>query len=45
MANPAISVVIPGAHNVKQVESNAGALQVKLSPDEYQQIDDLFRNF
>lgn len=45
MANPAISVVIPGARNVKQVESNAGALQVKLSPDEYQQIDDLFRNF
>lgn len=45
MANPAISVVIPGARNVEQVKNNAAALHVELSPDEYQQIDQLFSDF
>ncbi len=45
MANPAISVVIPGARNVEQVKNNAAALHIELSPDEYQQIDQLFSDF
>lgn len=45
MANPAISVVIPGARNVEQVKNNAAALDIELSPDEYQQIDQLFSDF
>lgn len=45
MANPAISVVIPGARNVEQVKNNAAALDIELSSDEYQQIDQLFSDF
>ena len=45
MANPAISVVIPGARNVEQVKNNAAALRIELSPAEYQQIDQLFSDF
>lgn len=45
MANPAISVVIPGARNADQVRSNAKAMSVKLSPSEYQVIDQLFSDF
>ena len=45
MANPAISVVIPGARNAAQVRSNAAALEVELSSSEYQQIDHLFSSF
>lgn len=45
MANPAISVVIPGARNAAQVRSNAAALKVELSSSEYQQIDQLFSSF
>ena len=45
MANPAISVVIPGARNVEQVKNNAAALHIELSPAEYQQIDQLFSDF
>ena len=45
MANPAISVVIPGARNADQVKSNAAAMKVDLTSDEYQKIDQLFSNF
>lgn len=45
MANPAISVVIPGARNVEQVKNTAAALHIELSPAEYQQIDQLFSDF
>ncbi|MDF7639223.1 aldo/keto reductase [Lactobacillus sp. ESL0791] len=45
MANPEISVVIPGARNVRQVESNAAALDVQLTPAEYQEIDRAFSKF
>ena len=34
MANPAISVVIPGARNVEQFKNNAAALHIELSPAE-----------
>lgn len=45
LANPNISVVIPGARKPEQVESNAKALDVTLTADEYNKIDDLFSAF
>ena len=42
--NPDVTVVIPGAKRPEQVESNAKALNVSLSDDEYAQIDNDFRN-
>ncbi|GLB46037.1 oxidoreductase [Philodulcilactobacillus myokoensis] len=43
--NPDVTVVIPGAKRPEQVKSNAKALSVKLSDDEYKQIDDAFAEF
>jgi myo-inositol catabolism protein IolS len=43
MQNPAITVVIPGAKRPEQVQSNAKAMQVKLSEDEYAEIDQAFK--
>ncbi|WP_180368309.1 aldo/keto reductase, partial [Oenococcus oeni] len=40
-----IGVVIPGARKAKQVKSNAQALKINLSNQEFQQIDQLFREF
>lgn len=45
MANPLVSVVIPGARNVKQVQGNAAALKVNLTANEYQTIDQAFGMF
>ncbi|MGL4698257.1 MAG: aldo/keto reductase [Apilactobacillus waqarii] len=42
--NPDVTVVIPGAKRPEQVESNAKALNVSLSDEEYSQIDNDFRN-
>ncbi|CAI2695372.1 Aldo-keto reductase IolS [Apilactobacillus kunkeei] len=42
--NPEVTVVIPGAKRPEQVESNAKALNVSLSDEEYAQIDNDFRN-
>ncbi|KPN79466.1 aldo/keto reductase [Apilactobacillus kunkeei] len=42
--NPDVTVVIPGAKRPEQVQSNAKALNVSLSDDEYAQIDNDFRN-
>ncbi|WP_220729128.1 aldo/keto reductase [Apilactobacillus zhangqiuensis] len=42
--NPDVTVVIPGAKRPEQVESNAKALNVELSDEEYAQIDNDFRN-
>lgn len=42
--NPDVTVVIPGAKRPEQVESNAKALNVSLSDEEYAQIDNDFRN-
>lgn len=42
--NPDITVVIPGAKRPEQVQSNAKALNVELSDEEYAQIDNDFRN-
>lgn len=42
IANPDISVVIPGARLPEQVDSNAKALDVQLGPTEFDEIDGLF---
>lgn len=42
IANPDISVVIPGARVPEHVDSNAKALDVQLSPAEFAEIDRLF---
>ncbi|KOY77701.1 aldo/keto reductase [Apilactobacillus kunkeei] len=42
--NPDVTVVIPGAKRPEQVQSNAKALNVSLSDEEYAQIDNEFRN-
>ncbi|WP_070366965.1 aldo/keto reductase [Lentilactobacillus sunkii] len=42
IANPNISVVIPGARVPEQVESNAKALDVQLSSTEFDEIDKLY---
>ena len=42
--NPDVTVVIPGAKRPEQVQSNAKALNVSLSDEEYAQIDNDFRN-
>ncbi|WP_367375909.1 aldo/keto reductase [Lentilactobacillus kefiri] len=41
--NPDISVVIPGAKTAEQVRSNAKAMNVALSDEEYNTIDNAFR--
>lgn len=43
MKNPAISVVIPGAKKPEQVITNAQAMDIRLTNEEYQEIDQLFR--
>lgn len=42
--NPDVTVVIPGAKRPEQVQSNALALNVSLSDEEYTKIDNDFRN-
>jgi aryl-alcohol dehydrogenase-like predicted oxidoreductase len=44
LAQPAVSVVIAGARNGKQMRENAAAADVKLSSDEVQEITDLWRS-
>jgi aryl-alcohol dehydrogenase-like predicted oxidoreductase len=41
--NPDITVVIPGAKNPKQVQSNAKAMNIVLSDEEYNRIDNAFK--
>lgn len=45
IADPDISVVIPGARIADQVKSNVKALDVQLSKAEFEQIDSLFSEF
>ena len=45
MQNPLISVVIPGAKHPDQVEANAKSMDVDLTDEEYQTIDDAFAEF
>jgi aryl-alcohol dehydrogenase-like predicted oxidoreductase len=39
LANPAVTVVLVGAKNVRQVEENVSAADVVLSPEQLQAID------
>ncbi|WP_056992405.1 aldo/keto reductase [Liquorilactobacillus mali] len=45
VANPDMSVVIPGARKPEQVLSNAKALNLELTKDEYDEIDTAFKEF
>ncbi len=42
MSQPGISSVILGATRLEQLRENLGAMQVKMTPQVHQQIDDLF---
>ena len=44
LSHKAVSVVIPGAKTVKQVEENISAAESELSPDELKLIRELYRN-
>lgn len=45
LQNPLITAVIPGAKNAQQVLSNAQAMKIELSTDEYQTIEQAFNQF
>lgn len=45
IANPDMSVVIPGARKLEQVASNAQAMNLTLTKDEYAEIDTAFKGF
>lgn len=45
LQNPLITAVIPGAKNARQVLSNAKAMKIELSTDEYQIIEQAFNQF
>ena len=45
LQNPLITAVIPGAKNARQVLSNAQAMKIELSTDEYQTIEQAFNQF
>jgi len=40
----AVSVVIPGAKTINQVEENISAAEAKLNPNELKRIRELYRN-
>lgn len=45
LQNPLITAMIPGAKNARQVLSNAKAMKIELSTDEYQTIEQVFNQF
>ncbi len=45
LQNPLITAVIPGAKNARQALSNAQAMKIELSTDEYQTIEQAFTQF
>ncbi len=45
MKNPRVSVVIPGAKRPEQVSDNVQALDLHLSSEDYQTIDEAFHRF
>jgi len=45
LANPAVSVVIPGAKNPQQVEENISASEARLSPDIVSILHERFRHY
>ena len=44
-ANPAITAIVNGSTSIKQLEDNAAATDVKLSPDSLKACDDVWRSF
>ncbi|MFQ5903849.1 MAG: aldo/keto reductase [Candidatus Binatia bacterium] len=44
LAQPAVSVVIPGARNAQQMRENAAAADIKLSSEDLLKITELWRN-
>lgn len=44
IAHPAVSVVIPGARDGRQMRENAAAADVKLSSEELERVQELWRN-
>ncbi len=44
LANDAVSVVIPGARTLQQVENNAAASEARLSEEELNRISDLYQH-
>ena len=44
LANPAVSVVIPGARNDQQMRDNAAAADLSLPPEDLQKVAELWRN-
>jgi len=44
LSHKAVSVVIPGAKTVRQVEENISAAQAQLSPNELKRISELYRS-
>jgi len=45
LANPAITAIVNGSTSIKQLEDNAAATDVKLSPDSLKACDDVWRSF
>lgn len=43
MKHPQIDVVIPGAKRPDQVEANAKAVDIRLSTEDFETIDQLFK--
>lgn len=44
LAHPAVSVVIPGARDARQMRENAAAADVRLSSEDMRKIEELWRN-
>jgi len=44
LAHPAVSVVIPGARDAKQMRENAAAADLRLPPEDLQRITELWRS-
>lgn len=44
LAHPAVSVVIPGARDARQMRENAAAADVRLSSEDIRKIEELWRN-
>ncbi|MEK7378060.1 MAG: aldo/keto reductase, partial [Candidatus Binatota bacterium] len=44
LGDPAVSVAIPGARNARQMQENAAAADIHLSPEDLRRVEELWRN-
>jgi len=44
LGDPAVSVAIPGARNAQQMQENAAAADIHLSPEDLRRVEELWRN-